>query len=163
MEESALTEVSGNVISTENKPKLVTFFFTNCPDICPTTILDIKKLQQLMEEKGITEDEYLILAITLDPEYDTKETILQYKQAFDITSSNWLFLRGSEEETKKIAQSFKMVYEKQDGFIVHSTTMYVVDTNDQIRANHDMAIGEKRVNIEAVADHLIQLIDLTKD
>ena len=36
--------------------------------------------------------------------------------------------------------------------------MYVVDSNDQIRAYHDMAIGKKRVNIEEIANHLQQLL-----
>lgn len=160
VKEWTLTEVSGNDISTKNKPKLITFFFTNCPDVCPTTMWDLEDLQQLMKEKGISKDEYLILAVTLDPEYDTEDKIIQYKEIFEITSSNWLFLRGSEEETKKITRNFNFFYEKsQDGIITHSTSMYVVDSNDQIRAHHDMAIGEKRVNIEKIADHLDQLIN----
>ncbi|QED46199.1 SCO family protein [Cytobacillus dafuensis] len=160
VKDSALTEVSGKEFSKQKKPKLITFFFTNCPDVCPTTIIDLKKLQKLMKEKGISDDQYLILAVTLDPEYDTKERILEYKNAFEISSSNWLFLRGSEEETKKFAQNFNMIYEKnQDGFVVHSTTMYVVDSNEQIRAIHDMATGDQRVNIKKIADHLIQLMD----
>lgn len=153
-----LTEVSGEDISIQEKPKLITFFFTNCPDICPTTMWDLKDLQQLMKEKGISEDEYIILAVTLDPEYDTNERIIQYKDLFEITSSNWLFFRGSEEETKTFTQYFNFFFEKnQEGFVTHSTSMYVVDSNDRIRAHHDMAMGNKRVNIEEIADHLQML------
>ena len=160
VEEWNLTEMNGKDVSIQEKPKLVTFFFTNCPDICPTTMWDLKDLQQLMKEKGISEDEYLILAFTLDPEYDTGERIKQYKEIFGITSSNWLFLRGSDEEVKKFTQYFNFIYEKnQEGFVTHSTSMYVVDSNDHIRSHHDMAIGEKRVNIEKIADHLDQLIN----
>lgn len=159
VKEWALTEVSGKDVSTQKKPKLITFFFTNCPDVCPTTMWDLKDLQQLMNEKGISEDEYLILAVTLDPEYDTEERIIQYKEIFDINSPNWLFLRGSEGETKKFTQYFNFFYEKNEGgFVTHSTSMYIVDSTDQIRAHHDMAIGRKRVNIEEIADHLQKLL-----
>jgi protein SCO1/2 len=159
VEEPSLSEVSGKELSIEGKPMLVTFFYTKCPDVCPFTMQDLKKLQQVLKEKNISEDQYQILSVTLDPENDTAESILQYKKAFDIASSNWLFLRGSEKETEKFTKPFQMVYEKtDDGFITHSTTMYVVDSNRHIRVRHDMATGSKRVNIEKVADHLIQLI-----
>ena len=159
VENWSLTEVSGNDMSIEKKPKLISFIYTNCPDICPTTMVDLKDLQQLMKEKGISEDQYIVLSVTLDPEYDTEERIMQYKENFGIISSNWLFLRGSEDETKKFTQYFNFFYEKnQQGFLTHSTSMYIVDSNDQIRAHHDMAIGKKRVNIEEIANHLQQLI-----
>lgn len=159
VEEWTLTEVSGKDVSTKKKPKLITFFYTNCPNVCPTTMWDLQDLQQLMKEKGISEDKYLVLAVTLDPAYDTEERIIQYKGIFGITSPNWLFFRGSEEETKKFTQYFNFFYEKNEGgFVNHSTSMYIVDSNDQIRAHHDMAIGDKRVNIEEIADHLQQLL-----
>ncbi len=159
VKEWSLTEVNGKEVSVQRKPKLITFFFTNCPDVCPTTMWDLKDLQQLMNEKGISDDQYLILSVTLDPDHDTNERIMQYKEVFEITSPNWVFLRGSEEETKKFTQNFNFIYDKnEDGFVTHSTSMYVVDSNEQIRAHHDMAIGEKRVNIEDIATHLQQLI-----
>lgn len=159
VKEWKLSEVSGNDMSIEKKPKLISFYYTNCPDICPTTMMDLIKLQQLMKEKGISEDQYIILSVTLDPEYDTNKRILQYKNLFEISSTNWLFLRGSEEDTKELTNNFDFYYKKdENGFLTHSTSMYIVDSNDQIRAHHDMAIGNKRVNIEEIANHLQQLI-----
>ena len=155
-----LTEVTGKDVPIHDKPKIIAFFYTNCPDICPTTMMDLKDVQLLLKEKGISEDQYVIVAVTLDPLHDTKEKIIQYKDAFGISSTNFLFLRGTEEETKKFTQDFNFTYKQnQNGFLTHSTSMYVVDSTSQIRALHDMAIGEKRVNIEEVADHLIQLIE----
>jgi len=158
--EWTLEEVSGEEISIQSKPKLVTFFYTNCPDICPTTMFDLKDLQTLMQEKGISDDEYLIVSVTLDPIYDTKERIMQYKDIFEVSSKNWLFLRGSDEETMRFTESFNFIYKKsQDGFLTHSTSMYAVDANEQIRSHHDMAVGNKKVNIEEIAGNLIQLIE----
>ena len=149
----------GNGQDFQDKPKLLSFFFTNCPDICPMTMWDLIELQELMREKGITDDRYIVLSVTLDPEYDTDERISQYKELFGISSPNWLFLRGSLEDTKKFTQYFNFYYEKnEDGFVTHSTSMYIVDSNNYIRAHHDMAIGKKRVNIEEIANHLEMLI-----
>jgi protein SCO1/2 len=160
VEEWPLTEVNGNETSIRNKPKIIAFFYTNCPDICPTTMMDLKDVQQLLRDKGISEDQYVIVAVTLDPLHDTKEKINQYKDVFSISSTNFLFLRGTEKETKQFTQDFNFIYKQnQDGFLTHTTSMYVVDSTNQIRALHDMAIGEKRVNIEEVANHLIQLIE----
>lgn len=159
VEGTSLQEVTGNKFSTEGKPVLIAFFYTKCPDICPFTIQDLKKLQQALEEKGVSEKQYGILSVTLDPEFDTVPIILKYKEAFDITSSNWLFLRGSEKETKNYAKQFNMIYEKSgEGVITHSTSMYIVDASGQIRAVHEMASGTKRVDIEKTTEHLIQLM-----
>ena len=73
-------------------------------------MVDLEHVQQLMKEKGISEDQYIILSVTLDPEYDTNERILQYKELFEISSTNWLFLRGSEEETEKLTPNFNFFY-----------------------------------------------------
>ncbi|MEM1503568.1 SCO family protein [Domibacillus sp. 8LH] len=160
VKESSLQEVSGNTFSTNGKPALVSFFYTKCPDVCPFTIQDLKKLQRALEEKGIEEEQYSILSVTLDPAFDTVPVILQYKEAFDIQSSNWLFLRGTEQQTREYAEQFNMVYEKsEEGVITHSTSMYMVDADGRIRAIHDMASGNKRVDIEKAAAHLIQLIE----
>ena len=154
-----LKEVGTGEEPVHDKPKLITFFYTNCPDICPTTMLDLQDFQQSMKEEGIAEDQYLILSITLDPSYDTKERILQYKEAFGISSPNWLFLTGTDEEIRRFAKSFNFVYEKnEDGFLTHSTSMYVVDSEDQIRSHHDMALGDKEVNTEEIVSHFIKLL-----
>lgn len=144
----------------QDKPKLVTFFFTNCPDICPMTMWDLKDLHQEMQERGISNDQYNILSITLDPEYDTDERIIKYKDTFDISTANWLFLRSSEAELREFTKHFNFMYAKDErGFVTHSTSMYLVDAKGQIRTQHDMAVGDRRVNIEEIANHLELLIN----
>ena len=153
------SEVNGNETNFQDKPKLVTFFFTKCPDVCPTTMWDLTALQKVMEAKGISKDEYFIIAITVDPEYDTKEKLLQYKELFDIDDPNWLFFRGTEETTKEFSKYLNFYYDKnEEGFVTHSTSMYIVDDKDSIRAHHNMATGKNKVAIEEIADHLQQLI-----
>ncbi|PIC86602.1 SCO family protein [Sporosarcina sp. P20a] len=153
------TEVGGNETNFQGKPKLVTFFYTKCPDVCPTTMWDLTALQKVMEGRGISQDEYFIIAITVDPEYDTKDKIVRYKELFNIEDPNWLFFRGTEETTKEFSKYLNFYYDRNvDGFVTHSTSMYIVDDQDLVRAHHNMAIGKNNVAIEEIADHLQQLI-----
>lgn len=153
------TEVSGSETNFQGKPKLVTFFYTKCPDVCPTTMWDLTALQEVMKDRGISQDEYFIIAITVDPEYDTKEKIVRYKELFNIEDPNWLFFRGTEETTKEFSKYLNFYYDRnEDGFVTHSTSMYIVDGQDLVRAHHNMAIGKNSVAIEEIANHLQQLI-----
>ncbi|EMR06284.1 BsSco [Bhargavaea cecembensis DSE10] len=141
------------------KPKLVAFYYTQCPDVCPMTVFDLLRLQETLEGKGVQEKDYEVIMITLDPEVDTVERIEQYKNQFDITAGNWVFLRGTVEQTEKVTNQFKMVFQKdQEGQIVHGTTMYVLDDENQIRAVHDMNTGQAAVNVEQIAEHIEMLI-----
>ncbi|WP_025783610.1 SCO family protein [Sporosarcina sp. D27] len=159
VKEWQLTEVSGNEAAFQDKPKLVTFIYTQCPDVCPTTMLDLIDLKQIMDERGISQERYYIIAVTVDPEYDTNEVLEQYKEMFGINDKNWLFFRGTDEQTYQFSRYFNFFYEKnEDGFLTHTTSMYIVDSNNQIRAHHDMATVDKQVAIEEIADHLQQLI-----
>ena len=160
VQEWPFTEVNGQEIAHQDKPKLVTFFFTDCPDVCPMTFFDLIELEGVMQKKGIADHEYTILAVTLDPAYDTEERIRQYVENMGISSPNWLFLRGTEEETKRFAQYFHFTYAKNtEGFITHSTSMYIVDPQNRIRSHHNMAVGTRGVNLEEIADHLEQFIE----
>ncbi|WP_233192305.1 SCO family protein [Sporosarcina sp. P26b] len=153
------TEVGGNETNFQGKPKLVTFFYTKCPDVCPTTMWDLTALQEVMKDRGISQDEYFIIAITVDPEYDTKEKIVRYKELFNIEDPNWLFFRGTEETTKEFSKYLNFYYDRnEDGFVTHSTSMYIVDGQDLVRAHHNMATGKNSVAIEEIANHLQQLI-----
>ena len=84
---------------------------------------------------------------------------MQYKELFDIDDPNWLFFRGTEETTKEFSKYLNFYYDKnEEGFVTHSTSMYIVDDKDSIRAHHNMATSKNKVAIEEIADHLEQLI-----
>ncbi|WP_226682940.1 SCO family protein [Sutcliffiella horikoshii] len=136
-----LQDVQGSTYQLNNKKvKVITFFYTRCPDICPMTIVDLTKLQVELQNEGVFGEKVEIVAISLDPEQDTQESILRYSQAFNTDPKGWKWLRGTIVETKEIANRFNMQYQKLEGdFFSHSTTMYLLDDKNQIRALYDMA------------------------
>ncbi len=145
-------------VSQNDKIKLVSFFYTNCPDVCPLTMMDFKDLQNQLKKEGLFGHSVELISITLDPEHDTKEVIRNYAQSFDTDSTGWKWLRGTKNETKTVATDFQMQYQKLEGdFFTHSVTMYLIDEENQLRAFYNMASPNKSVNKEKILEDIKQL------
>ncbi len=129
------------------KGKAVALFFgyTHCPDVCPTTMADMKQTMKLL---GPRADELQVLFVTLDPERDTQEVLAQFVPSFDM---RFIGLRGSEQETAATAASFKIYAKKVEaqgkgGYTIdHSAGVYVFDKTGKIRLYVDY--GEKPADI----------------
>lgn len=116
------------------KGKVVTLFFgfTHCPDVCPTTMVE---MANVMKELGPDAAKLQVLFVTVDPERDTAEVLKRYVPAFH---PSFLGLRGSAEETAKVAKEFKIHYQKQKlasgGYTVdHSAGTYIFDGEGRLR------------------------------
>lgn len=119
----------------EFKGKAVALFFgyTHCPDVCPTTMADMKQAMKLL---GPRADELQVLFVTLDPERDTQEVLAKFVPSFD---ARFIGLRGSVDETAATAKAFKIFSSKvqsegSSGYTIdHSAGMYVFDKAGKIR------------------------------
>jgi protein SCO1/2 len=117
----------------KGKAVVVFFGFTQCPDVCPTTMMEMSNVMQAL---GPDADRVQVLFITVDPERDTAALLSQYVPAFD---KRFLGLRGDLAETDKVAKEFKVFYQKVPGKTPGSYTMdhtagsYVFDPQGRIR------------------------------
>ena len=115
------------------KAVVLTFGFTHCPDVCPTTLAD---MAQVMRQLGADADRVQVLFVTVDPERDTQEALAQYVPAFD---ARFLGLRGDLEATRRVAKEFKVYFEKRPGAtpgaysVDHSAQSYVLDAQGRLR------------------------------
>jgi protein SCO1 len=118
------------------KGKVVVMFFgyTQCPDICPTTLTE---MQQVMSLLGPHADKVQVLFVTVDPGRDTAVILKQYVPAFD---SRFLGLRPADDAAlEKVAKDFKIYYKKVPGTTPGSYTMdhtagsYVFDPDGHLR------------------------------
>ncbi len=115
--------------------KAVALFFgyTHCPDVCPTTLSDMKKVAELL---GNDADRLQVLFITVDPARDTAAVLSEYVPSFNRT---FLGLRGDDAATEKIARDFRVIYRKvpgktADGYTVdHSAGMLIFDPAGRLR------------------------------
>lgn len=153
--------LNGESHSSDNgRLKVVAFFYTACPDVCPFTMSDLKQVYDEVEGVGVFEDKVEFLSITLDPDEDTDERIKRYASSFDADQKGWHWLRGTEEQTSEVTAQFNMTRLKLDGNqIVHSTTFYLVDHNHQIRGTYAMATYKDRVNKEELIEDIFKLIE----
>lgn len=118
------------------KGKVVLMFFgyTQCPDICPTTLTE---MQQVMTILGPQSDKVQVLFVTVDPERDTASILKQYVPAFD---ARFLGLRPADEAAlEKVAKDFKIYYKQVPGSSPGSYTMdhtagsYAFDPEGRLR------------------------------
>ena len=117
------------------KGKVVFLFFgyTQCPDVCPTTMT---KLAQVKQALGAKADQMQVLFVTIDPERDTQELLAQYVPAFD---PSFVGLYGDSVATARMAREFKVFYGKSAGAtkdsysMDHTAASFVFDQDGKIR------------------------------
>jgi protein SCO1/2 len=115
------------------KAVAVFFGYTQCPDVCPTTLA---ALAEAMKALGPDADRVQVLFVTVDPERDTPALLAQYVPAFD---PRFLGLYGDAEATARTAKEFKIIYQKVPGSSAgtytmdHSAGTYVFDPQGRLR------------------------------
>lgn len=118
------------------KGKAVVMFFgyTQCPDVCPTTLTE---MQQVMTLLGPKSDKVQVLFVTVDPDRDTAAILKQYVPSFD---SRFLGLRPADEVAlEKVTKDFKIYYKKVPGSnpgsytMDHSAGSYAFDPEGRLR------------------------------
>lgn len=144
----ALTNHHGKLTSINDfKGKVVIMFFgyTHCPDVCPTTMSDLRQTMKLL---GKDADQVQVLFITVDPDRDTQEVLAQFVPSFD---KRFIGLRGSLQEVAENMGSYKIFASKvissgdSHYTIDHSAGLYVFDKKGTARIY--MSYGQKPADI----------------
>ena len=111
----------------KGKVSAVFFGYTQCPDICPTTL---GKMKIVMEQLGADADKVRVVFVTVDPERDTGALLKEYMGAFNPTFTG---AYTDPAQTKTMATQFQVVYEKVGtgpNYIVnHTANLYLLDEN----------------------------------
>ena len=112
---------------------VVFFGFTHCPDVCPTTMLELAEVKKSLGPDG---ERVQGVFITVDPERDTPELLRPYVNNFD---PDFVALRGTPEETAALAKNFKVFFAKVPGktegnyTMDHTAASFVFDPKGKIR------------------------------
>ena len=123
------------------KAVVVFFGYTQCPDVCPTSLQELVEAKQLLGAEG---ERLQGIFVTVDPERDTAELLKAYVENFD---PSFLALRGSPEQLAAVAKDFKIYYKKVPGSTPTSYTMdhsagsYVYDPAGRLRVYHRYGSG----------------------
>jgi protein SCO1/2 len=117
------------------KGKVVVMFFgyTQCPDVCPTSMAELAEVKKLLGADG---DKLQGLFVTVDPARDTPEVLRGYMENFDPT---FLALYTTPDRLETLAKDFKVYYKRVDGktptsyTMDHSAGSYIYDPQGNLR------------------------------
>lgn len=136
--------------------KVVVLFlgYTQCPDVCPTTMTELLEVKRLL---GARADKLQVVFVSLDPERDTPAVLQAYMANFD---PSFVALSGSAEQLQTMAQDFKAYFKKVPGqspgsyTLDHSAASYVYDPQGRLRLYARYGMGAA-----ALAEDLTQLLN----
>ena len=126
------------------KVVVIFFGFTQCPDVCPTTLSDLAEVRKRLGADG---ERLQVIFVTIDPERDTPAVLTQYVPGFD---PSFVALYGTPEQIAATAKEFKIFYQKVPGKTATSYTMdhtagsYVIDKDGRVRLfiRHGASVDE---------------------
>lgn len=120
----SLSDFRGKVV-------LLSFGYTHCPDVCPTTLA---KDAQVLRLLGNDAARVQVLFVTIDPQRDTAELLRRYVPSFD---PSFIGLRGTHAQTDAVVASFHASYQiiqrKDDIEVDHTASTYVIDPQGKTR------------------------------
>jgi protein SCO1/2 len=142
-----LSQLRGKVV-------LISFGYTFCPDVCPTTLVE---LSQVRARLGDAAKRMQVAFITLDPGRDSLERLRIYTAAFD---PSFIGLTGSDEQLAQVRKMYGVTAEKQavpgtaaPYLIAHSAYTYVIDREGRLRLLFPFGLS-----VEEMADDIVQLL-----
>jgi len=139
--------------------KVIDFFFTRCGSICPKMTNQLTRIQEVFEK----DEDIKILSITVDPLYDTPDTLKNYADQYG-ANNKWLFLTGEKDTIYKLAQKgfFLSAMEDQEHPVdfIHSEKIVLVDKNGWIRGYYN---GTDKKDVDRLIDEIRVLKNIYKE
>lgn len=158
----AFTNLDGHEFSHRNvgaRIRVVDYFFTHCPTICPVMSSQLVRLQAQMRADGITSDDVLILSHTVDPRRDSVDRLAGYAERIGADTLQWKFLTGSEEDLYDMARNgyylTALPSDTAEGGFFHSDTFALIDGEGKIRGYYD---GTSTEEVDQLLVHVKQLL-----
>lgn len=140
-----LIDQSGQKVSmAEQRGKLVlvTFLYTNCPDVCP---LITQNLNQALQMLGPKRDDVRVLAISVDPEGDTRESVDKYAKAHHLLPE-FHYLIGTRDELTQVWKDYDVAAVANDPELVdHTAYTMLVDRSGGGRVIYDAGVKAKDI------------------
>lgn len=153
----ALTDHLGQPFSLESqrgKVVLLYFGYTYCPDFCPTTLLDMMQVADLLGEDAARTQ---VVMVSVDPARDTPGRLAEYLKFYD---PGFIGLTGSPEATLDATRGYGVMAapqepaEDSDGYLVdHSTSLFGIDPDGNLALT--WAYGTEPADIAADVEHLL--------
>ena len=161
MPEYHFTNELGKAVSLSDfkgKAVAITFLFTRCPypTFCPRMATNLREAYKLLKDKSDAPQNWHLLAITIDPDFDTPAVLKEYGKNYDYDPAKWNFLTGAHIDITAIAEQFGLIYwrpdPKQVTGINHNLRTAVIDANGRVQK----ILPENKWEPPELADELIK-------
>jgi protein SCO1/2 len=124
--------------------KLVAFGYTQCPDVCPTTLL---KVHRVLDALGATANQLTPLFITLDPVHDTPQALEQYTSAFD---ARIVGITGGAREVRAFASTYGVYPPQEESTemretISHSAMLYLLGHDNELLTAYQPVVSPESI------------------
>ena len=142
-----LSDQRGNVV-------LIFFGYTNCPDVCPVTLAEYKRVK---EQLGAEAENVRFVYITVDPERDTRDKMKIYLDSFD---PSFVGLHSDRETLEDVWVAYGVYQERKDvgsaaGYLIdHSTRTYLIDPQGNWRLNYPFGMEPNKISEDIL--HLLK-------
>jgi len=144
----------------QGKALVLSFLFTRCPipNFCPLTARKLAGVQNQLLANGGGPTNWHLLAISIDPGFDTPNRLKQFGEAYGYKPAHWSFLTGELIDITAIGEQFGMVFWTEAGTVSHNLRTIVVGADGLIRTN---LVGNEW-EVEALVGEVVEAAETTK-
>ena len=129
---------------TKGKLTVISYIFTNCPDICPLSTNNMRLIQEEIKKENIKNIQFV--SLSFDPKFDTPDVLKKFAGIRNLDLSNWVFLTGEKSVTDSIIKKVGVLAIPNDStifkngrkifYFVHTDRIQLIDADGKIRKNY---------------------------
>lgn len=143
-EEILLEDLRGNIV-------VAVMIYTKCKAACPRLIADVRRIHSLVDER--TNEQVKYVFVSIDPEVDTPETMKSFAIENQMDNEQWVFLRGSEADTREFALVLGVGYKRISPIdFSHSNIISVFDQNGELTFQKEGLGVDDEAIVEAIEE-----------
>lgn len=136
-----MNNLNGQPVSMQNltgKIRLVTFFYTHCPDECPLTAFEMEQVQNQLKQQGLFGTKVDFISISIDPVGDTPTLIRRFANHAHADFNGWYWLHGNAATTTQVLNKWGIQVKQGTNpeTIEHVIKTELIDANGNIRATY---------------------------
>ncbi|MGK0375687.1 MAG: cytochrome oxidase Cu insertion factor (SCO1/SenC/PrrC family) [Arenicella sp.] len=109
--------------------RVVSLFYTDCPNTCNLTIEKFKQLEKVLHSRDISAN---FILMSLDPKDDTPSALNAYRIERGLVKNNWYFLSSTEQQVGAVAKRLGYQFTRLDDHVFHRMKIFIVDSEDSI-------------------------------
>ena len=147
----------------KDKWSFVFFGYTHCPDICPTTLVTLKQINQLLQKHSgasPAKSDFQVVFVSVDPKRDTPEGLAEYVSFFN---KDFIGITGNSDKIKSFAQQFAAAYileppEKDGNYLVsHTSSIFLVSPEQKLLAAFSPPLVAETITEQYLKIHAMNL------